>query len=132
MRRLINRLMLNDIFRFILVGGCSTGIDFIIYMLLSMNVPITISKGTSMITSSVFSYVVNKHFTFENKDKTNIGHLIRYYIVFLANLGTNLGINYLVYKYTGYKICAFILATFGGMTVNYLGQRFFVFQNFKT
>ena len=48
-----DKLLSSKIVRFVLVGGCSTGIDFVIYVLLSMQMPITISKGISMITASV-------------------------------------------------------------------------------
>lgn len=116
------------IIRFLIVGGCSTGIDFVLYYLLSSNLPITISKAISMITSSVFSYFANKIFTFGNKEKTDAGYLVRFYIVFLLNLGTNIGVNSFLFHVSGHKFIAFIFATAAGMTVNYLGQRFFVFR----
>lgn len=128
MKRILAKLMRNSIFKFILVGGCSTGIDYIMYILLSLKLPITASKGISMIVASIFSYVINKIFTFENKDKTNMGYLIRFYFVFIINLGTNLVVNYLVYQNTGYKSFAFVLATLCGMIINYSGQKFFVFE----
>ena len=40
----------------------------------------------------------------------------------------NLGTNYFVYSKTGLKLLAFVMATICGMTVNYIGQRFFVFK----
>lgn len=128
MKRILAKLMRNSIFKFILVGGCSTGIDYIMYILLSLKLPITASKGISMIVASIFSYVINKIFTFENKDKTNMRYLIRFYFVFIINLGTNLVVNYLVYQNTGYKSFAFVLATLCGMIINYSGQKFFVFE----
>ena len=128
MRRLIKRLLNSSVYRFIVVGSCSTGLDFCIYMLLSLKLPITISKGISMICSSVFSYWANKGFTFSNKEKTDIVRIIKFYGVFVLNLTVNVTINYFTYDVTGYKTVAFILATLGGMTVNYLGQRFVVFR----
>ena len=118
-------LLSSSIVKFLLVGGCSTGLDFVIYMLLSLRLPITVSKGISMILASVFSYVVNK----QNKEKTNAVYLIKYYLTFAANFAVNLSVNYLVYSSTGYKLTAYVLATICGMTVNYLGQRFFVFTS---
>lgn len=128
MKQLVGQIFSNKIIKFILVGGCSTGIDFIIYMLVSLRWPITLSKGVSMIVSSIFSYVANKHYTFGNKEKTSISYLIRFYAIFIANFCTNLGVNYLIYQETGKKIVAYIIATICGMTVNYMGQRFFVFN----
>ena len=117
-----------QIVRFVLVGGISTAIDFIIYMLLSMKLPVEISKGISMVSASVFSYFANKNYTFKNKDKTNIGYIIKFYIVFAANLAANIAINSLLYHSTGYKVLSFIIATLAGMTVNYVGQKIFVFS----
>ncbi len=122
-------LLSSSIVKFLLVGGCSTGLDFVIYMLLSLRLPITVSKGISMILASVFSYVVNKQYSFENKEKTNAVYLIKYYLTFAANFAVNLSVNYLVYSSTGYKLAAYVFATVCGMTVNYLGQRFFVFTS---
>lgn len=128
MRKFLDAFLLRPVLKFILVGCCSTAIDFIIYTVLSIKMSITVSKGISMITASIFSYVVNKRFTFHNTDKTSIWYLARFYTIFAANFASNLGVNYIVYKSTGYKLAAFVLATFCGMFVNYLGQRFFVFN----
>ncbi len=114
--------------RFLITGGCSTAIDFMVYLLLSRNLPTAVSKGISMLTSSVFSYFVNKRFTFRNQEKTNLGYLLRFYAVFALNLGANIGMNELVFRVSGHKIFAFLCATAAGMTVNYLGQKRFVFR----
>ena len=128
MKRLWDVFLSNSILKFVVTGGCSTGVDFIIYMLLSLRLPIIVSKGISMVAASVFSYIVNKRFTFENKEKTNAGYLFRFYMVFAVNLGTNLGANQFVFDKTGDKLIAFVLATLCGMTINYIGQRFLVFD----
>ncbi len=128
MRKKVRNLLSGSLIKFLLVGGCSTGIDFIIYMVLSIKIQLTVAKGISMIISSIFSYIANKRFTFNNYAKTNMNYIIKYYMVFLANFITNLELNYLVFQFTGYKILAFISATLGGMAVNYLGQKLFVFK----
>ncbi len=127
MKRFFSDLFSNQIFRFILTGGISTAIDFAVYMLLSIKLPVEISKGISMLTASVFSYIANKNYTFRNKDRTTPGYLIRFYLVFAANLAVNIFVNSVMLRWTGYKIVSFIAATLAGMTVNYLGQRFIVF-----
>ena len=55
--------------RFLVVGGSSTLLDFIIYMLLSTKLNITISKFISMTVSSIYSFLINKNWTFNNKNK---------------------------------------------------------------
>lgn len=119
------------VFRFLIVGGCSTLIDFLVYMGLSIVIPISFAKALSMIVASFFSYFANKLFTFKDKNKTNVRYIISFYIVFIANLCANVGVNALVYNLTGKKSLAFIFATAIGMSVNFLGQKFFVFKNDK-
>ncbi len=121
----------HSIFRFVIIGCCTTTIDFIIYMGLSLVLDITVSKAISMLAASIFSYCANKIFTFANKEKTSLGKLVKFYLVFAANMAANLSANALVYKLTGQKLVAFVVATGCGMTVNYLGQRFVVFGEGK-
>lgn len=128
MEKLFDKLFKSDLIKFVFVGGCSTGIDFMIYMFLSIQFSMAISKGISMICASAFSYFVNKNFTFEVKEKTNVVYLVKFYMVFVANFGSNLMSNYFVYGWLKSKIVAFICATLVGMTVNYLGQKFVVFK----
>lgn len=128
MKGFIKKLFRNKLLRFLIVGGCSTLIDFAIYMLLSLWIQISAAKTISMLAASVFSYAVNKSFTFQDKNKTNAGYLLRFYIVFAANLLANVAVNYVCFGMTGDKIIAFVLATLAGMTVNYIGLKFFVFK----
>ena len=117
-----------QLLRFIVVGGLSTIIDYGIYMLLSQYFLIELSKGISMMAASVFSYGVNKRFTFKNYEHTTSKYIVRFYVVFLANLIINMTVNTVVYRVTHLKTLAFIFATCAGMTVNYMGQKFFVFR----
>lgn len=129
MKDFVSKILRNKVFRFLIVGGCSTLIDFVVYMLLSIRLDITLSKGISMILSSLFSYFANKNFTFSNSDKTNMSYLVRFYLVFAANFVTNLGVNYLIFNGTSSKLLAYVLATTCGMLVNYWGQKIVVFRS---
>lgn len=113
---------------FIIIGGFATTIDFIIYSYLLDFISINFSKFISMLVSSLFSYFMNKIFTFNKGKNYNSKYLIKFYIIFLLNLLTNIFVNYYVYKWTSIKILAFILATLFGMIVNFIGQKFFVFK----
>lgn len=117
-----------QILMFIVIGGLATTIDFIIYSYLLDFISINFSKLISMLVSSLFSYFMNKIFTFNKGKNYNSKYLIKFYIIFLLNLLTNIFANYYVYKWTSIKILAFILATLFGMIVNFIGQKFFVFK----
>lgn len=126
---IIKKKYKTSFFRFLVVGGCSTLIDFIVYMFLSQQISLNISKITSMIVASLFSYLANKLFTFKNYERTYWLYLIKFYIVFILNLATNVFVNYVFFHLTGCKVFAFILATIAGMMVNYIGQKYYVFSS---
>jgi hypothetical protein len=113
---------------FLFIGGLATIIDFVIYNYLFTFFSINISKLISMLSSSLFSYFMNKIFTFNKGRNYNQKYLIKFYIIFLLNLLTNIFVNYYVYKLTSVKLLAFILATLFGMIVNFIGQKFYVFK----
>ena len=120
--------MKHDAFRFLIVGGCSTSVDFCIYMLLSEMMPVTAAKAISTGMCSLAAFFFNKYWTFENKDKKNAAYLVRYYAWFSVAMATNLVVNYLVFKATDMKILAFVAATVCGTAVNYICQKYFVFS----
>ena len=126
MRKKVRNLLSGSLIKFLLVGGCSTGIDFIIYMVLSIKIQLTVAKGISMMFTRIIQKLSKAHNNLQPYVVMN--YIIKYYMVFLANFITNLELNYLVFQFTGYKILAFISATLGGMAVNYLGQKLFVFK----
>ena len=128
MQKLMRMIAKSSVIKFVLVGGASTGIDFLLYMVLSGFLPVAVAKAVSMIAASAFSFVANKRFSFQNREKTTFRSLFRFYLVFAANLAVNVGVNSLVYRGTQRKILAFVIATACGMVVNYCGQRFFVFR----
>ena len=116
-----------SIFRFLLTGGSSTLIDFIIYYLLGTYIDISIAKCISMLCASIYSYFLNKRWTFENVEKTSISIILKYYITFIINMAINVGINRIVFHHAHNKLIAFIVATAIAMIVNYLLQKKWVF-----
>ena len=94
----------NQILIFIIIGGLATTIDFIIYSYLLDFISINFSKFISMLVSSLFSYFMNKIFTFNKGKNYNSKYLIKFYIIFLLNLLTNIFLNYYVYKSSSIKM----------------------------
>ena len=128
MMRMIRKESLREIFLFVFIGGCSTAIDFILYLVFLHAVNVVIAKGASMIAASVFSYILNKTLTFKVRKKSDAGMVVRFYIVFILNLLANVSVNWLFYSLLQTKVIPFILATAAGMAVNFLGQKHFVFH----
>lgn len=117
-----------SIFRFLIIGGSSTIIDFIIYYILSCCIDISISKCISMLCASIYSYFLNKYWTFVNDDKRPLLTIIKYYITFAVNMVINISVNSFIFYHTQSKIIAFIIATGIAMIINYLLQKNWVFK----
>ena len=128
MKRMLEKENLRELLLFAFFVGCSTALDFILYLLFLNAVNVVIAKGASMIAASVFSYLMNKTLTFKVRKKTDTGMVVRFYIVFVLNLLANVTVNWLFYSMLQTKLIPFILATAAGMAVNFFGQKYFVFQ----
>ena len=114
--------------RFLVVGGSSTLLDFIIYMLLSTKLNITISKFISMTVSSIYSFLINKNWTFNNKNKITFILTFKYIFCVFINIFVNTTSNTLIFNLTNNKIISFLFATGIAMIVNYTIQKKIVFK----
>ena len=114
--------------KFIFVGGSSTLLDFIIYLLLSNVIAMSFAKCFSMIVSCIYSFFLNKSWTFNDKQKINTKQIVLYVIVQAINITTNVTINQLGYIITNNKLLAYIIATGISMIVNYLLQKNIIFK----
>lgn len=128
---LIKKVTDANVVRFLIVGGTSTIIDYLIYMVISTKLNLLLSKCISMLIACIFSFIANKNWTFRNKDKENYKMVLKFVGAQIINIGVNTGINYLMYNLTHSKTIAFVIATFIAMIINYLLQRFVVFKGDK-
>lgn len=118
-----------ELLRFLLIGGTATLIDLILYLLLGLWIPASFSKFLSMSCSCVFSFFMNRRWTFESREKITVLQVTKYVAVQLVNIGVNVGINALVlYSLGAPKLAAFVAATGTAMAVNFLLQKFLVFR----
>lgn len=117
--------------RFLVVGGSSTLLDFIIYMVLSTKLNITISKFISMTISSIYSFLINKNWTFNNKNKITFILTFKYILCVFINIFVNTTSNTLIFNLTKNKIVSFIFATGIAMIVNFTIQKKIVFKEDK-
>lgn len=115
-------------FKFIFSGASSTLIDFCIYMLLSNWLSVSLSKMISMGIASIYSFFLNKNWTFENGEKINKTMIIKYIGAQLLNIFVNTSINTIIYILTNNKLVSFVIATATAMIVNYFSQKIIVFK----
>lgn len=118
---------IKKIYRFLLIGGSSTLIDFCIYFFLSRDLDINLAKFISMTISCIYAFLYNRSWTFQVKGKIRGGHLVKYILTQGINIGINVSTNKIVLNISDKKLLAYIFATCAGMICNFLLQRFFVF-----
>ena len=126
-------------FKFIAVGVINTivgtSVMFTAYNLFHWNY--WVSTSLNYIVGSIVSYYLNKHFTFEQKEKDK-----KSFLRFVFNIAVCYLLAYAIAKPLAVKVFSFAtpklqenLAMLFGMglfvLVNYFGQRFFVFGNRK-
>lgn len=125
--------------KFILVGVANTlfgtGIMFVFYNVLGLGY--WISSASNYIFGSILSYFLNKYFTFKNKQNTK-ETIIRFVINILSCylLAYGLAKPAIRWILSGASVSVQDnLAMIAGMCIfvglNYIGQRFFVFREFK-
>ena len=115
-------------YRFLLIGGSATVIDFIIYIFISNYLDIKISKALSTSLASIYSFILNKKWTFTDESKLSSFQVVKYIIVQIINILVNTTINTITYQFTSMKVISFIIATSISMMVNYILQRIVVFK----
>lgn len=133
-----------EIARFIVSGICAVTTDMLFYYLLSNFLEISLAKGISFLIGTITAYLMNKYYTFEQKDKS-AKEVIQFVSLYLVSLLVNIGINkislillplplqYLpsLTNYQTVKLLAFLLATGASTVLNFLGQKFWVFNHNK-
>lgn len=115
--------------RFILTGGMATTIDFVVYSRLLPALPPVPAKLGSMLCSTLFEFVLNRSWTFRDKEQHWFTALKKYYASMALSIAVNVAVNAVFYKLTGHKIISFCIATLAGTTVNFLLQKYYVFRN---
>ncbi len=71
MNQLVNKikaLINSEAFRYIIVGGCTTLVNLVVFTVMAkgLSIDVTISNVTSVITAILFAYVTNKLFVFQS------------------------------------------------------------------
>lgn len=115
--------------RFLVCGCVTTSLDFILYISLSTcGVPIFGAKFLSGAITMILSFILNRTWSFQatNGNATKQGW--KFILSQLLSISVNTTTNSIVLSLLNIKLIAFGCATFVGMTINFLLQRFWVFQ----
>lgn len=123
------------ILKFGLVGIMNTLVDWVIFFILHtlLGVNELISQPIAYACGIISSFIGNKFFTFKAKNKTTLSETVRFLIVSLIALAVSEGVIWLLSAKLGwnegiYVYVAKLFATGASLVVNFIGNRFFVFN----
>ena len=125
-----------EIIIFSIVGSATVFVDFISYnFLVIFNIfTIDIAKGISFMLGLSFAYFANKYWTFSSNFQRK-NPIFRFILLYMFSLLINIFVNSTVLKNTTNFIysfeIAFLIATFFSASINFIGMKFFVFNDLK-
>jgi putative flippase GtrA len=121
---------IGTLLRFCTVGVGNTLVDFgVFFLLTSIGVPYLLAQSCSYIAGMFNSYVCNRVWTFQMKQKATIQEFFRFIIINLFSLGATVFFLYVCQQICGWPLLiSKMIATFGGMMINFVGSRLWVFQ----
>lgn len=118
-----------SILKFLFVGMSSTIIDLVVYFLLiKNNIDIISSKLVSMSIASIFSFAINKNWTFNYEKEISLYIIAKYVVNQIFNILCNVVTNAVVFKLTNMRLLSFLIATLFATILNFCLQKFFVFK----
>lgn len=124
-----------EVTRFLLVGGSTVFIDLICYsILILIGFDTYVSKGISFSIGAIFSYIVNRSFTFQSAFYGLIQFSL-FILLYLSTLFLNITSNEILLEFLGRThvsfIVAFLIATILSASLNFLGMKYIVFNQKK-
>ena len=119
--------------RFLLVGGATVLVDFVVYvLLLFVGIETNASKGVSFSVGAVFAYFANKGYTFNSHKKGLYRFMlfsVLYGLTLVVNISANELVLFLLDKTQLFIVFAFLVATIVSATLNYLGMKYIIFKD---
>lgn len=131
---LLRPVWLRQMIKFSMVGAFNTCLDIGIYYILTRFFLFyyLLAKTLSFSVGVVSSFILNRRFTFRNREPAKTKQFARFWVVALGGLGLNALIVYLlVDKAHWFDLTAVIGAVFIVFFWNFLLSRFWVFRTGK-
>ena len=125
-----------ELLKYIFVGLSTVLIDFLIYKFLIKFIVIYLAKTISFLSGTLFSYQLNRTWTFKARGKT-LSQFLKYLIVHITSLVLNVFINSLLLNtfsknyFLSYEV-SFLIATLTSATYNFLFIKIFIFNNTRS
>ena len=116
-----------ELSRFILSGILAVTVDLLTYQMLVNYLNYDLAKALSFICGTIVAFIANKYFTFKKYKKRN-KEVWQFALLYIATLTINVAINRLVLDISQIIFLGFLVATACSATLNFLGQKFWVFK----
>jgi putative flippase GtrA len=120
-----------EFFRFVLIGGTATLIDWILFYIFSikLNIYYQLSLVMSFSVSVCFNFIFTKMFTFKNKSKKHLKQFFIYLSISLISLVLSMGIMFIfVEKVLLDKMVSRVFTTGIVLFVNYVVHKNLTFN----
>lgn len=122
---------LGQFIKFNVVGIMNTAVDFGVFMILNRYLGLTyaVSQVISYSCGMVNSYFLNKFWTFQKREGFTAIEVTKFILVNLCSLGVSLLVLYILQSKWSWEVLpSKVLATGFSVGVNFLGNKFWVFE----
>jgi putative flippase GtrA len=114
--------------RFIIAGIGAVATDLLFYRTALLSIPHAPAKGVGFLAGTVVAYLLNKYWTWQQPKKSN-REAIRFIALYAGTFIANIAINQLTIFLSHDAIyLGFFMATGTSTVLNFIGQKFWVFQ----
>jgi len=122
---------LGQFIKFNVVGIMNTAVDFGVFMILNryLGLVYAMSQVISYSCGMVNSYFLNKFWTFQKREGFTAIEVTKFILVNLSSLGISLLVLYILQSKWSWEVLpSKVLATGFSVGVNFLGNKFWVFE----
>jgi len=118
--------------RFVLIGGGSTLIDFVVYSLCLLAIDVRIAKALGYLAGTTFSILVNYRWNFAYQGRDGYVVVLKCCVLYAVALMLNVAINNSALSVLGRNrltlIAAFVLAVAVCTIFNFVGMKLWIFR----
>lgn len=122
-----NKFEIKEILKFLVGGGSAVIVDAFFYAVLKQKIDFFVAKAISYVLGAIVGFIINKLWTFESK-KFSCWEIIKYSILYICSACANTVVNKVILLWITNGVFAFLCATATSTIINFLGQKFVVFN----
>lgn len=124
----LEKINKKEVLKFLVGGGTGVFVDFVVYKILMLKgIERTAAKTVSFICGSIVGFIINKYWTFKSS-KFQIKEILKYILLYSITAFVNSQINKYMLMF-GKEFYSFLCATGVSTVLNFLGQKFLIFNN---